>query len=216
MAITQVISTIPEAGHRGVDARDAFVTKQEAFQDALTDTFVGQINTFTTQANTLETNVNTKEATVVAKEALVSPHYTAIDGVYANTTNINTVAGISSNITTVAGISSNVTTVATNNTNVTTNATNITSINTNATNITAIQNASANATAAATSAALASVTANVTKWISGTSYTQGANVWSPITFQTYRAKANTSGTTDPSSDTTNWQVITVDTTIVEW
>ena len=62
MAITQTITTIPKAGHRGVDARETFVTKQEAFQDALVDTFVTEINTFRTQANTLETNVNAKEA----------------------------------------------------------------------------------------------------------------------------------------------------------
>ena len=92
MAITQVISAIPDAGHRGVDARDTFVTKQEAFQDALTDTFVTEINAFRTQANTLETNVNTKEATVVAKEALMNPHYSAIDSINSNMSDVNTVA----------------------------------------------------------------------------------------------------------------------------
>lgn len=70
MAITQVISTIPEAGHRGVDARDAFVTKQEAFQDTLTATTVTELNTFKTQANTLETNVNEKEASAVYAKTL--------------------------------------------------------------------------------------------------------------------------------------------------
>ena len=57
MAITQNITSILKAGKRGVDIRDAFVLKQEAFQDALTDTFVTEINNFRTQANSLETNV---------------------------------------------------------------------------------------------------------------------------------------------------------------
>ena len=65
MAITQIITAIPKAGKRGIDTRDAFVTKQEAFQDALTDTFVTEINAFRTQANTLETNVNNKEASAI-------------------------------------------------------------------------------------------------------------------------------------------------------
>ena len=62
MAITQNITAIPKAGKRGIDTRDAFVIKQEAFQDALTDTFVTEINAFRTQANTLEANVNNKES----------------------------------------------------------------------------------------------------------------------------------------------------------
>ena len=65
MAITQTITTIPTAGHRGVDARETFVTKQEAFQDALTDTTVTQLNNFATQANTLATEVNNKEVSAV-------------------------------------------------------------------------------------------------------------------------------------------------------
>lgn len=81
MAITQKITTIPTAGHRGVDSRNDFVTKQEAFQDALTDTFVTEINTFRTQANTLENEVNDLEvsatssaltATTKASEAIAS------------------------------------------------------------------------------------------------------------------------------------------------
>ena len=56
--INQVISTIPDAGHRGVDARTLFVEKQEAFQDAITDAFVPQLNTFRTQANLLASEVN--------------------------------------------------------------------------------------------------------------------------------------------------------------
>lgn len=64
--------------------------------------------------------------------------------------------------------------------------------------------AAASAAAAATSASSAAASANVTKWISGTTYTEGANVWSPITYLTYRRKTTGAGTTDPSADSTNW------------
>jgi len=57
---------------------------------------------------------------------------------------------------------------------------------------------------AETAAAAATAAANVTKWISGTTYTQGAVVWSPTTYLSYRRKSTGGGTTDPSSDTTNW------------
>jgi hypothetical protein len=65
------------------------------------------------------------------------------------------------------------------------------------------------ATNAAASAASAAASANVTKWISGTSYTEGDVVWSPATLQTYRRKISGAGTTDPSADSTNWEQITV-------
>ena len=57
-SITQVISSIPEAGHRGVDSRTAFVNKQEAFQDALTDVFVGQINSLGNEINLVRNEMN--------------------------------------------------------------------------------------------------------------------------------------------------------------
>lgn len=57
---------------------------------------------------------------------------------------------------------------------------------------------------AETAAAGAAAAANVTKWISGTTYTEGSVVWSPITYLSYRRKSTGGGTTDPSSDTTNW------------
>ena len=69
MAISQTITAIPAAGHRGVDARTTFVTKQEAFQDALQGVTVAELNTFATQANALETNVNAKEVSAVLAEA---------------------------------------------------------------------------------------------------------------------------------------------------
>lgn len=64
---------------------------------------------------------------------------------------------------------------------------------------------------AANSAASAAATANVTKWISGTSYTEGQNVWSPIDFKTYRRKITGAGTTDPSLDAVNWLSLIIDT-----
>lgn len=64
-----------------------------------------------------------------------------------------------------------------------------------------------NAVAAAASANAAAASTNVIKWISGTSYTEGNGVWSPITYQSYRRKVTGAGTTDPSADTTNWELI---------
>ena len=49
----------------------------------------------------------------------------------------------------------------------------------------------------------------VEKWVSGTTYTEGQVVWSPITYKKYRRKNNGGGTTDPSSDTTNWEIQTI-------
>jgi hypothetical protein len=63
-------------------------------------------------------------------------------------------------------------------------------------------------TAAAASAAGAAAAADVTAWVSGTNYTTGINVYSPINFQTYRRRTNGAGTTDPSLDATNWALIT--------
>jgi hypothetical protein len=68
--------------------------------------------------------------------------------------------------------------------------------------------ASAQRVLAETAASAASITANVTQWVSGTTYTAGANVWSPINYQTYRRISTGAGTTDPSADAGNWQVIT--------
>lgn len=67
---------------------------------------------------------------------------------------------------------------------------------------------------AANSAASAASTAGVTKWISGTTYTEGQNVWSPIDFKTYRRKITGAGTTDPSADSTNWQSLIVSSEMV--
>lgn len=67
---------------------------------------------------------------------------------------------------------------------------------------------------AANSAASAASTAGVTKWVSGTTYTEGNNVWSPIDFKTYRRKITGAGTTDPSVDSTNWQILIVSSEMV--
>ena len=62
------------------------------------------------------------------------------------------------------------------------------------------------ATGAEAAAVAASAAANVTKWISGTTYTEGTMVWSPISYLSYRRKTTGGGTTDPSIDTTNWEL----------
>jgi hypothetical protein len=65
-------------------------------------------------------------------------------------------------------------------------------------------NAAVSANDAAASAANASFAADVTRWVSGTTYVIGACVFSPIDFQTYRRTTNGAGATDPSADATNW------------
>ena len=64
--------------------------------------------------------------------------------------------------------------------------------------------ASAAATDAEAAAAAAVAAAGATKWVSGTTYTEGAVVWSPINYLSYRRKTTGGGTTDPSLDATNW------------
>lgn len=65
------------------------------------------------------------------------------------------------------------------------------------------------ANAAATAATLA---AGVSAWVSGTTYSIGQQVWSPTTFQTFRRRTAGAGTTDPSSDATNWEPLTISST----
>lgn len=66
------------------------------------------------------------------------------------------------------------------------------------------------ATTASAAADAAVAASGATEWVSGASYNEGDVVWSPVDYQTYRAKTTHSGeTTDPSSDTTNWQKISV-------
>lgn len=63
------------------------------------------------------------------------------------------------------------------------------------------------AAAAAAAALAATAAADVTKWVSGTTYAEGVVTWSPITFYSYRRKTAGAGTTDPSADATNWSQI---------
>lgn len=42
-------------------------------------------------------------------------------------------------------------------------------------------------------------------WVTGTTYAAGKVVWSPTDYQYYMRKSAGAGSTDPSSDTTNWQ-----------
>lgn len=65
---------------------------------------------------------------------------------------------------------------------------------------------------AAASATNAAATAGVVKWITGTTYAIGDVVWSPANFQTFRRKTAGAGSTDPSSDSTNWTQITANPT----
>ncbi|MNV27123.1 hypothetical protein D3C71_1182610 [compost metagenome] len=46
----------------------------------------------------------------------------------------------------------------------------------------------------------ASAFSNATRWVSGTVYADGAVVWSPITYLSYRRKGAGAGATDPSAD----------------
>ena len=79
--ISQIISTIPEAGRRGVDVQTQFVIKQEDFQDHLQGTTVNELNNLKSQINTTVigmneavTTVNTKasEASTSASSASIS------------------------------------------------------------------------------------------------------------------------------------------------
>ncbi len=62
----------------------------------------------------------------------------------------------------------------------------------------------------ATSAANAAMSAGATVWVSGTTYAIGDTRYSPITNQIYRRKTAGAGTTDPSSDSTNWALVMLD------
>ena len=46
--------------------------------------------------------------------------------------------------------------------------------------------------------------AGASKWVSGTTYALDTVVWSPTNYLTYIRIVAGAGTTDPSSDTTNW------------
>jgi hypothetical protein len=73
--------------------------------------------------------------------------------------------------------------------------------------------ATTKAAEAAASAAAAFAAANVTQWSSGATYSAGDNVWSSVDFQTYRNKTGTNTATDPSSDSTNWEIVSGNVTL---
>lgn len=50
----------------------------------------------------------------------------------------------------------------------------------------------------------ATAISGATKWVSGTTYADGAVTWSPADHQNYRRKGAGGGTTDPSLDAANW------------
>lgn len=57
---------------------------------------------------------------------------------------------------------------------------------------------------AANSAAAAAAVAGAGQWVSGTTYTAGQCVWSPINFQTYRRKTDGTTPDDPAIDPIHW------------
>lgn len=61
--------------------------------------------------------------------------------------------------------------------------------------------------AAAASASAAAAASGAVLWVSGTTYAIGDVVWSPTTYLSYRRKTAGAGTTDPSTDGTNWALI---------
>lgn len=65
------------------------------------------------------------------------------------------------------------------------------------------------ASASAANAALAVAAAGATLWVSGTTYAIGDRRYSPLNGLTYRRLTTGAGTTDPSADTTNWQIVQV-------
>lgn len=67
--------------------------------------------------------------------------------------------------------------------------------------------ASTSASQAAASAGAAANASGAPAWVSGTTYTAGQVRYSPIDYRSYRRKTNGAGTTDPSADSANWQLI---------
>ena len=75
---------------------------------------------------------------------------------------------------------------------------------------TAQANAANFALAASTSEANSLASSSAQLWVSGTTYSIGTVVYSPITASTYRRKIAGAGTTDPSADSTNWYPVILD------
>jgi hypothetical protein len=82
-------------------------------------------------------------------------------------------------------------------------------VNANATTATTQAGIATTQADTATNAAASAISAaNAVAWVSGTTYAIGNVVWSPANLQTYRRKTSGAGTTDPSSDSTNWAQVT--------
>lgn len=71
----------------------------------------------------------------------------------------------------------------------------------------AASDAQDSAALAETAANAATAIANITAWQSGNTYAVGDVVYSLVNFLSYRRKTAGAGTTDPSTDSTNWQII---------
>lgn len=88
--------------------------------------------------------------------------------------------------------------------------------NTSATNAststTKANEAAASASTANAAATTAVSAASASVWISGTTYALYDTVISPSDYQTYRRKIAGAGTTDPSADSTNWEIISTNVT----
>ena len=67
--------------------------------------------------------------------------------------------------------------------------------------------AAASASSAAAAQGAAEAAANVSVWVSGTTYSAGDVVYSPSTYFTYRATSGLTSTVDPATDTANWTLI---------
>ena len=115
-----------------------FATNVGIYLNYFDTDFTPDSNVWVGQVNTLSGEMETIETTVTAKEDLMSPHYTAIDAVYANEADITSVAANGANITSVAANETNIDLVVLNETNITsvaTNGANITAVALNETNI---------------------------------------------------------------------------------
>jgi len=77
---------------------------------------------------------------------------------------------------------------------------------------TSASEASASATTASAAATSAIAASNITVWVSGTTYALYDMVISPADYQSYRRKVAGAGTTDPSADSTNWEVVSTNVT----
>lgn len=72
MSVDTIIGDVSEAGKRGIDTRDVFVAKQEAYQDDIANNFVSQVNAVGEEINTTASEINVKSANVDAKNANVN------------------------------------------------------------------------------------------------------------------------------------------------